>query len=81
MLLYFEDKRGQRRIISNPTTVKDMWKDINNFLAKNNYEVPYTKVNFNEKEWIVDVGSHNECFVVKDFDEEDYNEMIGGKEK
>lgn len=79
MLLYFENSKGQRRLISNPTTVSDMWKDINNFLFDHNYKAPYARINFGETEWEIDVGSHTESFIVKDFDEEDLNEIKKGE--
>ena len=79
MLLYFENSKGQRRLISNPTTVKDLWKDINQFLKEHNYKSNHKKVNYDEKEWSIDVGSHVELFIVKDFDNEDYNEMLKGE--
>lgn len=78
MLLYFEDKRGQRRVISTPTTIKDMWKDIRAFLSDHNYKAPYIKINFGENEWVIDLGSWNEFFIVKDFDDEDYKEILKG---
>lgn len=79
MLLYFEDSKGQRRLMSNPTTVSDMWKDINSFLDEHNYKSKYSRINFGETEWVIDVGSHTECFIVKDFDEEDLNEIRKGE--
>lgn len=78
MLLYFEDSRGQRRIISNPTTVSDMWKDINNFLSNHNYKSYYSRVNFGETEWVIDFGSHSDFFIVKNFDDEDKKEIMKG---
>jgi len=78
MLLYFENSKGQRRLISNPTTVSDMWKDINSFLDEHNYKSKYSRINFGETEWVIDVGSHSEFFIIKDFDEEDLNEIKGG---
>lgn len=79
MLLYFENSKGQRRLISNPTTVSDMWKDINNFLDEHDYKPKYSRINFGETEWEIDVGSHTEGFIVKDFDEEDLNEIRKGE--
>ena len=78
MILYFENKRGQRRVISNPPTVKDMWKDIDYFLKEHNYISPYSRIDFGEKEWVIDVGSHSEFFIVKDFNDEDYNDVFKG---
>lgn len=78
MLLYFENSKGQRRLITNPTTVSDMWKDINNFLFEHNFKSHYARINFGKDEWVIDVGSWTEFFIVKDFDEEDLNEIKGG---
>ena len=79
MLLYFENSKGQRRLISNPTTVSDMWKDINNFLIDHNYKSYYSRINFGKDEWVIDVSSWSEFFIVKDFDEEDLNEIRKGE--
>lgn len=78
MLLYFENSRGYRTLISNPTTVKDMWKDIKLFLENHNFKSYYTRVNFGEKEWEIDFGSHTEFFIVTDFDDEDFAEFTKG---
>lgn len=81
MLLYFENSKGQRCLISNPTTISDMWKDINEFLKEHNYSSNSKEVVYDEKEWSIDVGSHVEHFIVKDFDEEDYKEILKGEWK
>ena len=78
MLLYFENSKCQRRVISNPTTVSDMWKDINNFLYNHNYKSNYSRVNFGETEWVIDVGSHSEFFIVKNFNDDDKKEIMKG---
>lgn len=75
MLLYFENSKGQRRLISTPTTVSNMWEDINHFMDEHNYKAPYTIINFGEKELVIDVGSHSEFFIVEDFN---LNEFKGG---
>lgn len=79
MLLYFENSKGYRTLISNPPNVKDMWKDIDLFLENHNYKYYYTRINFGEKEWIIDVGSHTEFFVVRFFDDEDLEEIRKGQ--
>lgn len=79
MLLYFEDSKGHRSLISNPTTVNDMWKDIHCYLFDHNYATPNIKVSFDEKEWIINMNNWEEVFIVKHFDEEDLNEMMKGE--
>ena len=78
MKLYFENSKGTRKLISNPPTVKDMWAEINRFLEKHNFKSYYSRVNFCEKEWVIDVGSHTEFFIVQCFDEEDLADMMKG---
>ena len=79
MLLYFENSKGQKKLISNPVTVKDLWTEINRFLDEHNYKSYYTRINFDEKEWVIDVGSHTEFFIVKNFDDEDLDEIRKGQ--
>lgn len=82
MLLYFENSRGQRRLISNPITVENMWKDINDFLKEHNFKSYYSRVNFEKDEWVIDVGSHTEFFIVTNFNDENYKELTqGGKDE
>ena len=78
MILYFENSSGKRRVISNPFTIDDMWADIRTFTNEHNYTIPYTIINFGEEEWLIDVGSHTEFFVVKRFADEDKQEMLKG---
>ena len=79
MILYFEDSKKQRRLISNPTTVDDMWKDIHCYLYEYSYTTPVIKVNFGKDEWIITMNDWDEYFIVKDFDEEDLNDIKGGQ--
>ena len=79
MVLYFEDSRGQRRLISTPSSIEDMWKDINSFLLEHNFKSYYSRVNFGEDEWVIDVGSHTEFFIVQDFTEDNLKEIYKGE--
>ena len=79
MLLYFENNKGIRTLISNPPNVECMWKDINLFLEKRNFKPYYTRINFGKKELVIDVGSHTEFFIIKHFDEEDLEVLKGYK--
>lgn len=79
MILYFENSKGVRRVISNPFTIQDMWDDINAFANERNYTIPYTRINFGNDELVIDVGSHTEFFIVKRFAEEDKKEILKGE--
>ena len=76
MILYFENSKGNRRVISNPFTIEDMWTDIHAFANEHSYTIPYTRINFGEDELVIDVGSHTEFFVVKRFAEEDKKKLL-----
>lgn len=78
MILYFENSKGIRRVISNPPNIRDMWKDINYFLDEHNFKSYYSRINFGKDEWVIDVGSHSEFFIIRDFEEEDLNDIKGG---
>lgn len=78
MLLYLENSKGHRRLISNPVTIENLWTEINRYLDEHNYKSYYTRIVFGEKEWVIDVGSHTEFFIVKNFDDEDLNEIRKG---
>lgn len=79
MILYFEDSKGQRRVVSTPSTVKEMWDDINHFLEGHNFKSPYSRINFAGDELIIDVGNHSEFFIVRDYTEEDNKAMFKGE--
>ena len=78
MILWFENSIGQRRVIFNPATVKEMWRDIKTFLEERNYKSYYSRINFGEDEWVIDVGSWSEFFIVTDFNEKDLVDIKGG---
>lgn len=68
MKLYFENSRGERRLIGEPQTNRESWKIIRDFCAERNFEIPYVR-NWTtpEGEKYYDVSSHTEFFVeIKD---------------
>lgn len=67
MKLYFENSRGQRRVIAEPKTENEAWKEIHNFCEERNFKIYYVR------EWktedglkVYDVGSHSEFFYLDD---------------
>lgn len=78
MVLYFENSKGDRRVISNPSEPREMWKDISSFLKEHNFKSYYTRIVFGKDEWTIDVGSHVEFFIVTDFTEDDYLKIGDG---
>lgn len=64
MKIYFENSRGERRLIGEPKTDKECWNMIHNFCAERNFEIPYVRTwTTSEGEKYYDVSSHSEFFV------------------
>ena len=64
MKLYFENSRGDLRLIGEPQTSEESWNIIHNFCSERNFKIYYVRT------WIkpngakyYDVGSHTEFFV------------------
>lgn len=64
MKLYFENSRGERRLIGEPQTDKESWNIIHDFCAERNFKIPYVR-NWTtpEGEKYYDVSPHTEFFV------------------
>ena len=65
MKLYFENSYGQIRVIAEPQTEEEAWRDIHKFCEDRNFKVCYVR------EWVesnglryYDVGSHTEYFIL-----------------
>lgn len=63
MKLYFENSRGVRRVIAEPQTEDEAWKEIHKFCKDRKFNIYYVR------EWqtpdgarAYDVGSHTEFF-------------------
>lgn len=67
MKLYFENSRGERRIIAEPKTEEEVYKEIHKFCEDRNFKIYYTR------SWrdgdglkVFDVGSWSEFFYLDD---------------
>lgn len=63
MKLYFKNSRGDKRLIAEPNTEEEAFKEIHKFLDEHNFKSYYTRI------WetpdgvkVYDVGSHTEFF-------------------
>lgn len=67
MKLYFENSRGERRIIAEPKTEKEANKEIHKFCEDRNFKIYYIRT-WRDKEGLEwrDVGSHTEFFILDD---------------
>ena len=62
--VYFENSKGERRIIGEAFDLKAVFDLISTFLVEHNYESYYTRLSPSVSEWEIDVGSHSEFFYV-----------------
>ena len=67
MKLYFENSRGQRRIIAESKTRDDAWKEIHKFCDDRKFKIYYVRT-WRDKDGleVYDVGSHTEFFYLDD---------------
>lgn len=67
MKLYFENSRGERRIIAEPATEEEANKVIHKFCEDRNFKIYYVRTwrDKNGLKWH-DVGSHTEFFICDD---------------
>lgn len=71
MKLYFENSYGERRIIAEPKTEEEAYKEMNKFCEDRNFEIYYIR-NWRNKEGlkVYDVGSHSEFFYLDEENEQ-----------
>ena len=67
MKLYFENSRGQRRIIAEPKTEEEANKEIHKFCEERNFKIYYIR-SWRAKEGlkVFDCGSWTEFFYLED---------------
>lgn len=63
MKLYFENSRGERRIIAEPKTEPEAMEEIYKFCADRNFKIYYVRNWLTQEGFkVYDVGSHTEFF-------------------
>lgn len=67
MKLYFENSRGERRVIAEPETEEEANKEIHKFCEDRNFKIYYVRSWVDNKgfKWF-DVGSWSERFLLED---------------
>lgn len=60
--LYFQNHYGELRLINTCATVKEIYKEIYNFLEEHNYKSYYIRSWYKDGKTWFDVGSHTEFF-------------------
>ena len=67
MKLYFKNSRGIKRIIAEPETRDEAWKEIHKFCEYRNFTIHYVRTWKNQDDAeVYDVGSHTEFFYLFD---------------
>lgn len=65
MNLYFEDSKGDRRIIASDIDYDGVFENIKAFLDAHDFECYYTRLHYADDGFThIDVGSHTEFFLV-----------------
>ena len=64
MKLYFQNSRGERRLIGEPKTAEESHEIMHDFCAERNFKIYYIRswVTQNGEKYY-DVGSHTEYFI------------------
>lgn len=64
MKLYFENSRNERRIIAEPETEEEVYREIYKFCGDRDFDIYYIRTWQNEEGLkVYDVGSHTEFFL------------------
>lgn len=70
MKLYFENSRGERRLIGEPASSEESWNIVHNFCEERNFKIYYVRSwTTPDGEHYFDVGSHTEFFIEVDDNE------------
>ena len=70
--LFFQNSKGEERLIAEPLNRKEVNKEINKFLDDHNFKSYYTRVWEEDGRLIFDVGSHTEGFALEGMSFEDW---------
>lgn len=66
MKLYFENSYGERRVIAEPKTEKEAYKEIHKFCDERDFKIYYTRSWMNEEGLkVIDCGSWSEFFLIE----------------
>lgn len=67
MILYFENSRGERRIIAEPESEEGVMREIRKFCGDRNFKIYYTRSWIDDDGLkVYDVGSWSEFFYLDD---------------
>ena len=73
MKLFFQNSKGEERVIAEPSNREEVVKEINKFLDDHNYKSYYTRVWEDDDRLVFDVGSHTEFFILEGMSFEEWS--------
>ena len=72
MKLFFQNSRGEERVIAEPSNREEVNKEINKFLDDHNFKNYYTRVWEDNGRLVFDVGSWSEVFCLEGMNFEEW---------
>lgn len=75
MKLFFQNNKGEERLIAEPSNRKEVNKEINKFLDNHSFKSYYTRVWEENGRLKLDVGSHTEFFYLEGITFEDWTKL------
>ena len=73
MKLFFQNSRGEERVIAEPSNREEVNNEINKFLDEHKFKSYYTRVWEENGRLIFDVGSWSEVFILDGMKFEDWS--------
>ena len=73
MKLFFQNSRGEERVIAEPSNRGEVNKEINKFLDDHNFKSYYTRVCEADGRLVFDVGSPTEFFLLEGMNFEEWS--------
>lgn len=75
MKLFFQNNKGEERLIAEPSNREEVNKEINKFLDNHSFKSYYTRVWEENGRLKLDVGSHTEFFYLEGITFEDWTKL------
>ena len=72
MKLFFQNSKGEERVIAEPSNREEVVKEINKFLDDPNYKSYYMQVCEDNSRLMLDVGSWSEFFYLEGMNFDDW---------
>ena len=78
MKITYTNKNIYKVLISTSETIDDALHIIDDYIKKQNpkFKIPYQRLNFEEKEIEVDIGSWSDFFYITEFTKEDIDDFL-----